>query len=360
MTSADLEIHYRLQRSGIVMRGDPDDPTERLGVLNPAAARDETGTLYLFPRVVAEGNFSRIARAKVLTDADGRPVGVQRDGIVLEPSTSWEHDAQTGGVEDPRITRIATLDAWLMTYTAYGPLGPKIALAYSTDLREWHRLGPASFEYDARYEADFNLYPNKDAVLFPEPVTAPDGRPAFAMLHRPSFDLWSIHPGAGAAPPVGITEHRQSIWISFAPLDETRRGPQAMPIRYGQHRLLAAPEQDWENVKIGAGPPPMLTTDGWLLIYHGVSGQLSYDWPQPGVCYRAGAMLLDADDVTLVRWRSKMPLLEPETEEEQNGIVPNVVFPTALDQRPDGTIDVYFGMADDKIGVAQLTQVPEA
>jgi predicted GH43/DUF377 family glycosyl hydrolase len=355
MTSAELDIRYRLQRSGIVMRADPSVREERWGVLNPAAARDVDGTLYLFPRVVAEGNYSRVARARVVFDDGGNPVGVERLGVVLEPATSWEHDAETGGVEDPRITHIPALDAWLMTYTAYGPLGPKIALAYSTDLAEWHRLGPVSFEYDARYKADFNLYPNKDAVLFPEPVRAPDGRLAFAMLHRPSFDLWSIRPSAGSAPPAGISEHRQSIWISFAPLDDTVQGPYPMPIRFGQHRLLAAPEQDWESVKIGAGPPPIRTPEGWLLIYHGVSGELSYEWPQPGVCYRAGAMLLDADDVTVVRWRSKTPLLEPETEDERTGIVPNVVFPTAIDQRPDGKLDVYFGMADDKIGVAELT-----
>ena len=53
MTAA-TGTRYALRRDGIVMRADPDDPAERLGVLNPASARDHDGTLYLFPRIVGE------------------------------------------------------------------------------------------------------------------------------------------------------------------------------------------------------------------------------------------------------------------------------------------------------------------
>jgi predicted GH43/DUF377 family glycosyl hydrolase len=67
-------------------------------------------------------------------------------------------------------------------------------------------------------------------------------------------------------------------------------------------------------------------------------------------------MLLDADDVWRVRARTPQPLLEPETAEEREGVVANVVFPTALDDRGDGTADVYYGMADSRIGVARLTR----
>ena len=76
-----------------------------------------------------------------------------------------------------------------MTYVAYGPLGPRTALAVSTDLREWRRLGPVLFTYDDALDIDLNLFHNKDAVFFPEPVTAPDGVRSFAVLHRPMWDL---------------------------------------------------------------------------------------------------------------------------------------------------------------------------
>jgi predicted GH43/DUF377 family glycosyl hydrolase len=352
-TRADLG--YRLDRLGIVMTAELSDPYERLGVLNPALARDGSGETYLFPRIVAEGNYSRIARVRVIFDGAGHPSAVERLSVVLEPSEVWENNSEGGGVEDPRITRLEALGVWAMTYTAYGPLGPKIGLAVSTDLAAWDRLGPIWFVYDAQYKTDFNLYPNKDAVLFPSVVSAPDGRPSFAMLHRPSFDLWAIRPNEGHVPPAGVDETRQSIWVSFAPLEEL--GSSRGPIKFGQHRFVAGPQQPWEDVKIGAGPAPMLTDDGWLVLYHGVAGTLSYDWPQSGVRYSAGAMLLDTNDVTKVLWRSTEPLLVPQLTEELTGVLPNVVFPTAIDQRPDGTIHVYFGMADDKIGVAKLSKV---
>jgi predicted GH43/DUF377 family glycosyl hydrolase len=64
-------------------------------------------------------------------------------------------------------------------------------------------------------------------------------------------------------------------------------------------------------------------------------------------------MLLDADDPSRVLARSERPLLEPEVAEERTGIVPNVVFPTAIEE-VNGEHYVFYGMADSAIGVARL------
>jgi predicted GH43/DUF377 family glycosyl hydrolase len=110
-------------------------------------------------------------------------------------------------------------------------------------------------------------------------------------------------------------------------------------------------------LKVGAGPPPLRVDEGWLLIHHGVSGELVGGTDlQPRVRYCAGAIILDAKEVWRVTLRSERPLLEPETTEERDGVVPNVVFPTALDPRGDGTADIYYGMADSHIGVARLAR----
>jgi predicted GH43/DUF377 family glycosyl hydrolase len=220
-----------------------------------------------------------------------------------------------------------------MTYTAFGPEGPRVAIAVSTDLERWDRYGLVQFGQE------LDAYANKDAAFFPGPVTDPDGRPAYALLHRPA------------------NEERPGIWVSFAAAEDVARDPQRI-VRVAGHRRVAAPEQTWEELKIGAGPPPMRTDGGWLLLYHGVSGQLQAGTDlQQSVRYCAGAMMLDAESVWTVVARTPEPLLEPETGEERTGIVPNVVFPTALDQRGDGTADVFYGMADSRIGVARLTSV---
>ena len=78
-------------------------------------------------------------------------------------------------MEDPRITWAPALGVHLMTYVAYGPLGPRAALAVSDDLRSWKRLGPFHFEYQDDLDTDLNLFQNKDVVFFAEPVPDPAG-----------------------------------------------------------------------------------------------------------------------------------------------------------------------------------------
>ena len=120
--------------------------------------------------------------------------------------------------------------------------------------------------------------------------------------------------------------------------------------------MLAAPQQRWEALKIGGGPPPLRTPLGWLVLYHGVSGRLMRGvLLQPRVRYRAGVLVLDAGDVRTVRYRSPRPVLTPERLGERVGMVPNVVFPTGVDSPRPGLTDVYYGMADARIGVTRLT-----
>jgi beta-1,2-mannobiose phosphorylase / 1,2-beta-oligomannan phosphorylase len=349
---------WTVRRLGVVMAPDPHDPREAWGVCNPACARGPDGELYLFPRLVAEHNVSRVGRARVRF-ADGVPVGVERLGLALEPEEQWERHAGGGGVEDPRITFLPALDRWVMTYTGWGPLGPRIALAASSDLQRWERLGPVGFAYDPALRADLNLYPNKDALLFPEPVPGPGGEPAFAMLHRPMWDLSWANPAEGESPPPGLPDPRPGIWVSYAPAKDVLADPVQLT-RLGDHRLVALPEQPWEEAKLGGGTPPLRTPDGWLLLHHGVAGNLEPGrvGHQQAVRYTAGAMLLDPDDVTRVLARSSAPLLEPELAAEREGVVPNVVFPTAIDPRGDGVADVYYGMADARIGAFRLTTAP--
>jgi predicted GH43/DUF377 family glycosyl hydrolase len=356
-----LTVPFRLERRGVVMSPLPGEPTESMGVLNPATARSGAD-VYLFPRLVAKGNYSRVGRARVIFDAAGVPVDVERLGVVLEPEEPWELHAGGGGVEDPRITHLPRLERWIMTYVAFGPFGPRIGLAASSNLERWDRLGPASFAYDPGLGTDLNLYPNKDALLFPEPVLDPSGRPAYAMLHRPMWDLSSVLAGQSESLPAGLADARPGIWVSFAPADAVEANLAALT-RFEQHRLVALPEQPWESLKIGGGTPPIRIEEGWLVLHHGATGALVRGFDlQPNVRYSAGALVLDADDVTRVIARSPTALLEPELPEEVTGAVGNVVFPTAIEPGQNGdasAFDVYYGMADARIGVVSLTRTPE-
>ena len=124
------------------------------------------------------------------------------------------------------------------------------------------------------------------------------------------------------------------------------------------HDRLAAPVAPWERLKIGGGTPPILTRHGWLIIYHGVS-----DTGEPGndgrhLLYSAGVMVLSKEHPRVIRYRSAEPVLTPVLPQERHGTIANVVFPTGIDRRDDigspDRFDVYYGMADYRIGVARL------
>jgi beta-1,2-mannobiose phosphorylase / 1,2-beta-oligomannan phosphorylase len=351
-----MTVPYTLTRIGIVMTPEPGNDLEAEGVLNPASGRTPDGRLHLLPRMVAAGNISRVGLAEVQL-TDGVPTGVERVGIVLAPDEGWERGLNNAGVEDPRVTWISSLGRHVMTYVAFGPLGPRPALAVSEDLQTWTRLGPLHFEYQPDLDTDLNLFPNKDAVFFPEPVAGPDGEPSYAMMHRPMWDLGWFREGEGVHLPAGITDDRPGIWVSFIPVAEVEKDVRNL-VHLRQHRLVAMSEYPFEELKIGAGPAPIRVPEGWLLIHHGVTGEqpVGFDPTTQRVSYTAGALLLDPLDVTKVLDRTAEPILVPETEEERIGTVGNVVFPTAIEE-VDGVHYVFYGMADAKIGVARLDRI---
>jgi predicted GH43/DUF377 family glycosyl hydrolase len=346
-------VPYRLTRIGVLMTPDPSDAREVEGVLNPATAWGSDGELYLFPRLVSAGNVSRVGRARV-TVTEGVPADIERLGVALGPDRGWEHGTGHGGVEDPRITAIPSLGVHVMTYVAFGPLGPRPAVAVSTDTEHWQRLGPIQFAYDDALDTDLGLFPNKDVVFFPEIVPDPDGRPSYALLHRPMWELDFARAGEEPPLPTGTTDIRPGIWISYVPAEAAAEDLTAL-VRPSGHRVVALAEQAWESLKIGAGPAPIRIPEGWLLVHHGVTGEMvgSTFVPQSGLVYAAGAMILDADDPSRILARTARPLLAPETTDERDGVAANVVFPTAIEEI-EGELFVFYGMADSKIGVARL------
>lgn len=351
MTTAATLPLFGVERLGAIMAPEPGNPFEVEGVLNPAGVTGPDGHFYLFPRLVAAGNYSRVGVARVCRDAHGSPTGVERLGVALEPSAPYELVRPgVGGCEDPRITYLACAGVYVMAYTGLGLLGPHVALASSRDLRTWTRHGLVDFAPELG--ADFNAYANKDAMLLPEPVRGPDGKLALALLHRPMYEMWLGFDGEGcvpAPPPSGVDDDRPSMWISYCALGDLDWLNRAGPARFAQHHLLALPERAWEAYRIGGGTVPLRTPEGWVTFYHGVEL-----FPDGGRRYSAGALLLDREDPRIVLGRTEEPIFSPDTSDERVGIVGNVVFPTAVEQRDD-SLDVYYGMADSRIGVARLT-----
>ena len=346
---------FQLHRLGQIMEPEPGNPMEVGGVLNPAAIRGPDGKLYLFPRLVAKGNFSRIGIARVIFNDAGNPIDVERLGIALEPEADYELRSDGGGCEDPRISYMERLQCYLMSYTALSPIGPRIAFAVSDDLFHWKRLGLATFE---PYKGiDFVNVDNKDASLFPVAIPNHAGKMQMAIIHRPLFYGTRPEETVRKAKSRIIDLDHESIWISYCPISLEGFEPNLLGL-FNSHHRLASPVSPWERLKIGCGTPPILTRHGWLIIYHGVSELSETNNGNYKLCYSAGVMILSEKHPRIIRYRSVKPVLTPELLQERSGIIDNIVFPTGIDRRDDlgqpNRFDVYYGMADNRIGVARL------
>jgi predicted GH43/DUF377 family glycosyl hydrolase len=270
----------------------------------------------------AIGEYERyISRIGYASSTDGYSFA-RSNHIALEPTQGYEQY----GIEDPRMVEID--NQVYITYvilSAYVTDGAIVeastALATTTDFLKYTRLGVITSKGSN----------NKDVVLFPEKMSQQqssvlslssssfnntDRAAKYFFLHRPSSWIGSKY-GVG----------KPSIWL----------GEGNALTNFEKHTLLIKPEEDWEELKVGAGSPPIKTRKGWLVIYHGVSREK---------IYRAGAALLDLHDPSKIIGRTKTPILEPEEPYEKFGDVNNVVFPTGACVVDNDKLFVYYGAAD--------------
>ena len=335
-----VSLKSRVERLGVTLESDGSE-YEIEGVLNPATARTRDGRLLMYPRAVAHGNVSRIEIAEA-TD-----LGWKRIGFALEPSEPYEFRTVPGGYgcEDPRVTFVPLLDAYVMVYTAFGPSGPRVAIALSSDAYTWERLGLVDF-------SGLGAGDDKDGVFFPEPVISPEGVRSFAFYHRPMDYVYLVDSRARVPLILAKLPHeRECTRIAYVPVEAVLRDRNSL-LRVTESVLVLDASGSWGRIKNGAGTPPVRIDEGWLSLFHGVDAMYGRNGEFKGMRYSAGIVVHDLERPHIVRYRSPKPILLPEMGEERHGIVPHVVFPTGIDQRsPHGRdYDVYYGMADSRIG----------
>jgi len=286
---------------------------------NPIIPRDAlpwSNSVFNSAVVPFRDGFAGVFRVDEKTRRQVLCAGFSEDGVHWriedKPLTLAGADPEISRFEygyDPRVCRIDDR-YYVMWCNGYRGM-PTIGLAVTDDFKSFTQLENAFLPF------------NRNGVLFPRMING-----KYCMLSRPS------DPGHT---PFG------HIFISSSP-DLTY---------WGCHRHVMGPKQPWECTKIGAGPVPIETTEGWLLIYHGVLTTCN------GFSYAMGAALLDLERPWKVIARCREYLMCPETPYECMGDVPNVVFPcAALVDAETGRIAVYYGAADTSTGLC-FTQVDE-
>ncbi|MBU0760235.1 MAG: glycosidase [Nanoarchaeota archaeon] len=347
----------RLQRK-ILVRPEDVKPSFKdwkvEGVLNPGGVRLKNGKIFLLARVaeapihrgknsvkcpviISEkehaASFKTISKKKVEKE-DGNVIfftdktcklrtishfrkiildksGLNVESIEQSPTfVGCPHESEYG-VEDARITKIK--NNFFMTFVTVSERnGVSTSLAQSNDLKKWKRMGTIFQEQ------------NKDVVLFPEKING-----LYAALNRPESSFVFSKP---------------SIWISYS----------TDLVFWGKEKvLLRTRDNSWESERNGAGPPPIKTKKGWLIIYHGIKKEKGKH------IYSVGAALLDLKnpEKILARTPKNNPLLVPSISVEKKGFMDNVVFPTTAIPCLDNPKEllIYSGAADRMITVMKLS-----
>ncbi|HWD39396.1 MAG TPA: hypothetical protein VG944_11135 [Fimbriimonas sp.] len=270
---------------------------------NPGATKLQDGRTLLLCRCEDHRGISHLCKA--ISDD-----GVRNWKIDEQPtfqSDPRKYPEELYGIEDSRVTYVPEMEAYVISYTAYGAAGPAVSLAKTKDFVTFERLGLAMQPDD------------KDAALLPRRF---DGN--FLLVHRP------------------ITHEGADIWIAQSP-----------DLKYwGRAKLVLRARKGawWDANKIGLSPPPIETSEGWLMFYHGVRTHAS------GSLYRMGLALLDKENPRVALLRGASWIMGPETDYERTGDVENVVFPCGYTLAPDNdTISLYYGAADSCICLAHAS-----
>jgi beta-1,4-mannooligosaccharide/beta-1,4-mannosyl-N-acetylglucosamine phosphorylase len=287
--------------------------------LNPIIPRDlllKSNSIFNSGIVPYQNGFAGVFRCDHRTRHMILHAGRSADGIKWqldeEPISFICDDPEIGKFVEGYDPRVCWLEdryyvTWCNNYH-----GPTIGVAYTYDFQKFYQMENAFLPF------------NRNGVLFPRKI-----RGKYVMLSRPSDNGHT---------PFG------DIFYSESP----------DMCHWGRHRhVMATITGRWQSTKIGAGPIPIETKEGWLLIYHGVLTSCN------GFVYSMGAALLDLEEPWKVLYRTAPYILSPQMPYECVGDVPNVAFPTAaLVDAPTGKIAIYYGGADTVVCLA-YTQVDE-
>lgn len=285
---------------------------------NPIIPRDLVPTansIFNSAAIPFEGKFAGVFRCDSMTRKMILHAGFSEDGMnwkIGDKPIDWIIDDPE--VEAPEYMydpRVLWLEDRYYIVWCNGFHGPTIGIGYTHDFKEFHLVENALLPY------------NRNGVLFPRKING-----KYMLLSRPSD-----------------TGHTAFGDIFLSQSEDM--------IHWGRHRHVMSPKEPWESTKIGGGPVPIETSEGWLMFHHGVLTSCN------GYVYSFGAVLLDLEQPWKVILRCRPYLINPRELYEIAGDVPNVTFPcAAIPDAATGRIAIYYGCADTVTGLA-FCQVDE-
>ncbi len=313
-----IQFFIKHQDNPIISPREEND-WESWQTFNPAAINLNNRIHFLY-RAIGNDGVSRFGYA---ASDDGFKIKERLDFPVYEHYSSNDFDITSKilnslsyfsggsfkGAEDPRIVRVDSEDKLYLIYTALDN-GIRVGL---TSIRlndflnknwKWRKTKLISPPNEV----------HKNWVIFPEKINN-----KYAILH-------SLSP---------------KISITYLDDLEFKNNNYLRSYYNGQ---IKSNKNQWEGWLKGAGPIPLKTKYGWLIFYHALEKN---DFSK----YKVGAMILDLNDPTKVIARANRPVLEPDSDYENNGYKPGIVYVSGAVVK-DGNLLVYYGGSDSYVCVA--------
>src|SRR5690554_307857 len=264
--------------------------------------------------VAYEGAYIGVFRAETTATLPHIRLGRSKNGIDWEiehqPINIVDENGQNWQpyyAYDPRLVEVEGVYYIIWCTDLHGPT---LGMAKTTDFKTFVRIENVFLPF------------NRNGVLFPRKING-----EFKLLSRPSDS------GHTAFGDVFLSSSKDLIY-------------------WGKHRHVMSRGGIgwWQSLKIGGGPAPIETDEGWLTIYHGVTNTCN------GFVYSMGVAILDINEPSKVLYRAGNYILTPEAPYEEVGFVPNVTFPCAtLSDAETGRIAIYYGAADSYVALAFTT-----
>jgi predicted GH43/DUF377 family glycosyl hydrolase len=272
-------------------------------------AEDSSGTMHV------GGHTSRLGLA---TSTDGIHFNQMPQPVLYPANDRQKHKEWKGGCEDPRLA-LTTNGTFILTYTQYNRMMPRLAVATSTDLRHWVKHGSAF-------------------------------RGHLIWMNRPAKSAAVICSTVNGQ--LRMTRINGKYWMYFGE-KKLRLASSKDGIRWRPLKVVYRPRAGkYDSRLTEAGPPAVLTEKGVVLLYNGKNASKTGDTTLPAGIYTVGQLLFDKHNLLKLLKATNKPVFKPEEDFEKTGqYAAGTTFAEGL-VLFKGKWYLYYGCADSFVGVA--------
>lgn len=303
---------------------------QKADVFNPAAIVRHDSVFLLLrcednPAAYLGGRTSRIGLA---FSADGINFTRYPVPVLYPDSDRYFIYDYPGGCEDPRV--IQTTDSlYVMMYTSWNHKIARLSVAFSIDLINWQKKGPAFAKADDGRFLD--IWSKSGAIV----TKFEGGRQVAAKLKGKYWMYW------GEKFMNLAWSENLSDWYPL--LDGKGELKQIVKTRPGK----------FDSDLVECGPPAIIGKEGIILFYNGKNSRgENADKSLPENTYSVGRVIFDINDPEKVLSRSENCILKPTLPHEITGqYSAGTTFSEGLVWFKDRWF-LYYGTADSYVGVA--------